>query len=74
MHKDGTKSGGRKAGTPNKATRELKSFLEAILVLVAIAAAAWRVGYLVGYRAAVNEVLSAHVGRPRVDGPSRGVY
>jgi hypothetical protein len=27
-HKDGTKSGGRVAGTPNKATRELKAFLD----------------------------------------------
>jgi len=30
MHKDGTKSGGRKAGTPNKATRELKTFLDRV--------------------------------------------
>lgn len=27
---DGTKSGGRKAGTQNKATRELKSFLDGV--------------------------------------------
>jgi hypothetical protein len=29
-HSDGTRSGGRKAGTPNKATRELKAFLERV--------------------------------------------
>lgn len=30
MHKDGTKSGGRVAGTPNKSTRALKTFLDRV--------------------------------------------